>query len=343
MKKIIFILILISISACSSNEITKLTVLQKLVKCDTIPNQENRTQCIDMFIKDSLLIIFDQSKDKCIWFINKNTYNTILGFGEYGTQTAEFLSGNFIDKVNTNDSIIYFHDVASLKFKYINYKNILRGGNPWSNITSTRVPTSLYDTYSLRRIDESFIVAREQNAIAKGLLIYDMNSNESINVEFHPSFRNVPNKSIFYYGFTAVNPHRGVIVDAYRHIDAVNFYNLNGILQKSYSFQVGSNKRPEMSKEGMPLDETVAYANGIYETENYCYVLFINEPYPHTKPFSEVTINIVAFDWSGNICNVFEINNFADIFCVDEENKKIIISNIDRESGYANLIAYEYE
>lgn len=129
-----------------------------------------------------------------------------------------------------------------------------------------------------------------------------------------PLIKNKIGNSISYINHLCVNEKHKRAVVAYRFVNFLSFYDLNGELQSTV--EIETNELPHKIELG---DANITkFFIDIYGTEKYVYCLYSGS--------SDLTApsKILKFNWNGKHINTFQLDRPIQLFAVDEKNKYII-------------------
>jgi len=318
----ISILISFVIISCSTNEITPLDVSKELHtnKYVTIPDG-----CYtESFIFDSFLVLIASCDSNYFQVYNKNTLEFVRKFGIKGKSPHEFLLP-LPYKTNTTsnltDSILCFYDLNLARNQYIDFQKITKGLMPYECVSMRPIDKQLLFSNDLSFLEGNKIAGRSID-VSEGLFfIYNTKSKKKKWIDYLPHLSiNERYRLLAYYGYLCSNTKS--IVYASRYFDEILFYDLNGQIFKEHYFS--KIKKPILSKEFSGVsDESMLYTMKIYGTHDFCYILRIARNGENFRKIRNEPSKILAFDWDGNLVNVYQYESFPSSFCVDETTRTI--------------------
>ena len=332
MKKNSIILIsifLLSISCSQEKEkITPITIIQPL-RQDTVYKIPDRG-FVDILILDSLLIFIANKDSNYFHIYNKVSMEPIIQFGKKGNAEFEFNSTPLFVKQYYENSI-FFEVFDLFSMRKINIKNIINGSNISEEIKANRMDEELFLSRNIAVLDSN-LYARTSLNVSKGLFhIYDKKNKHKKWIDYNPKLK--IHKKYYdsvYYGLIEVSPDNETIVYCPRFFDRILFFNRKGELQNTLNFS--KIKAPKVEREYLGVsNEEIIYSFQSFRTENYIYIL---------RPIKSLTdielaenilpvkAQVLCLTWDGDISAAYELdfNVMPTLFCVDEENKKIIFN-----------------
>jgi len=160
-------------------------------------------------------------------------------------------------------------------------------------------------------------------------------------IPYTPLFKDVESRYLnsIYYGTLCSNSQ--AIVFAYRYLDIISFYDLDGkpIKQHSYS-QIA---KPLLSTRFSGVeDSNRIYYTHSFGTTNSCLVLRVTQPWNILRDSNQHPSEILSFDWDGNLKSVYTLNYSPWCFCFDEKENAIFC--IERNfpiDGTVNIKRYQ--
>lgn len=107
------------------------------------------------------------------------------------------------------------------------------------------------------------------------------------------------------------------IAFASRYFDQVLFFNPKGQLLREHYFS--EIKMPVLSDEFSGVaHESTSYFMHIYGNTKSCFVKRINKPLVDLIEMGNPPVQLLEFNWNGNLINVYELNTRPNAFSVDE-------------------------
>ena len=149
---------------------------------------------------------------------------------------------------------------------------------------------------------------------AKKSPYYRFANSEYLWTKPDPLIKKKIGNSLSYVNHLCVNEKYKRAVAAYRFVNFLSFYDLNGELQ--CTVEIGTNKTPHEIELG---DANITkFFIDIYGTEKYVYCLYSGS--------SDLTApsRILKFNWDGKHINTFLLDRPIQLFAVDEKKKEII-------------------
>lgn len=144
-----------------------------------------------------------------------------------------------------------------------------------------------------------------------------------------PLIKNKIGNSLYYINHLCISEKHKRTVVAYRFMNFLSFYDLNGNLQ--CTIEIGTNKFPHKIELG---DANIKkYFIDIYGTEKYVYCL-----YSGSSDLS-VPSRILKFNWNGKHIDTFLLDRPIQLFAVDEKKECIIAASSYNTKGQ-DLIKY---
>ena len=238
MKLIYSLFIIFSVLSCKNSErieIEKLHIDNIIqVKGETI-SQIPAGCYIAGIIRDTFLCLQNECFEKRFQIFSNNTKNMLYEFGTTGRGPNEYQFPLIINS-DTNSSSLLIHDLVQNRLTRIYLKND-------SSIYTTLAP-ELANSQNLNILDSTFVLSPigEDSAL---FYLYDKHVEIIKKIDYEPQFyvSRRGNKSDAYSHILSVNPQHNSIIAAFRYINLINFYHLDGSLQKSLSsdpFQVNT-------------------------------------------------------------------------------------------------------
>jgi hypothetical protein len=260
--------------------------------------------------------------------------------GTKGQAPFEFLNPYIYKTSTTTDEkdCIEFYDSHLMQSKKVDFKKILVGERIANCVVSEKLDNKLMFCHEFLILDKNRIAGLSIDE-SKGLFfIYD---KEKKWVDFHPHpKRNLEERYYMqvYYAQLGANSSKGVIVYAAMCYDEILFFDLSGNLKKKYYFS--ELIQPELATQftGVSLDANM-YSVKTYGTSEKFYVLKVNQSQNQIEnPI--LPVQILSFDWDGNLIDVYQLDFIPKTFCVDEETQTIfLIQNNNVESDFTvNII-----
>ncbi len=314
MKLIYSLFIIFSVLSCKNSErieIEKLHIDNIIqVKGETI-SQIPAGCYIAGIIRDTFLCLQNECFEKRFQIFSNNTKNMLYEFGTTGRGPNEYQFPLIINS-DTNSSSLLIHDLVQNRLTRIYLKND-------SSIYTTLAP-ELANSQNLNILDSTFILSPigEDSAL---FYLYDKHAKIIKKIDYEPQFyvSRRGNKSDAYSHILSVNPQHNSIIAAFRYINLINFYHLDGSLQKSLSLDLVNN---EVDYSEFQLSEDMLVTSyKMYCTSNFCYILWsglsVNDGY-NRPPY------ILVFTWNGSLEKVYQLDTFTNFLFVDEANKQFL-------------------
>lgn len=331
----------LSTAYSNSKDLTPLAITKNLTTdfYNRIPNRGLQ----DGIIRDTLLIFRanpDKDPDKkCFHIYETKHLNHVLGFGQKGKLTTEFLYPYFYPTITLDEKAgIELYDVYMAQRQEIRLSNILKGENTSKNVIGNKLPSRLAYSYNLNRIDSNTVIG--QNAVESdgAFFIYTYDRDLLKWIKFTPEF-NFPNRDYQTDAYTnciVANPSRNSVVVGFRYFDMVQVYDLSGKLLKSLNFS--TLKMPKLStEENRVSEESTVYTQYIYATDKYCYIARLNP----LKQGEEMVFNhIIVMDWNGNIKEVYRADN-AIYPIVNKDNTRLFSVLDDKDPAWQWIMEYK--
>lgn len=298
-------------------------------------------------IKDSLLtfLAFSDPSEKFI-HIYDTSLHLKLSTGNKGKLFSEFNMPEFYTNnlIKSNDSLIYLYDMNLLHEKYFNPHILVSSQYPDEEIEGQYLPTDLYFTTNLNRLDDSIVIGQstEEN---KGIYFtYNKKDKSKKWTKFKYHFR-YPNKRYKDYSFLnsiCVNPALKRIVVAFRYFDLIQIYNTQGELQNEICFS--KLKKPLLSTIASCISpEASFYFLSISATAQYCYILRANKTgIELQKEEQNLSGELIVIDWEGNIKNIYSVSSLLYAITIDATDTYLYAITKDyKDPEYAYIQKYK--
>ena len=140
-----------------------------------------------------------------------------------------------------------------------------------------------------------------------------------------------------YTGVLCANPQKDVIVFASNYFDQILFFNIDGKIIKEHYFS--TIKKPLLSTTFSGVSsESPIYFSKIYGTPEHCYALRVNRPITDIKEDkASIPMQLLSFDWDGNLVAVYEYKSYSKVFCVDESTNTLYGVFNNEENEYSPI------
>lgn len=269
-------------------------------------------------IADSYLIIGDgQSYDKTIHVFDKNTFEHVVSFGDFGPGPNEITELGYM-VFNEYSRELYVTDWG--KMQILNYcldsliNDATYKSNVKANMNVESFPWSYFpinDSLSFGR----FLNPTGESGYTESTGIWNINTGESKLLEYtHPDIHKKRT-------YLAVSPKNELYAELNSLYDLISIFNFNGVLQKNVYGPQWKEKELSTFAGGLfAKDKLVALYNG----EQY------GEDYPINK--------CIIFSKTGDYIATLNIGYNTVDLCYDAENDRLIFSFDDViQFGYLNL------
>lgn len=314
----------ISCYQANKEEITSITEISVLKKDSTYYIQDR--SFTDMMILDSLLILIANKDSNYFHVFNKITLKPVINFAKKGNAEFEFNhTPFFLKQFYKNKNYFEVFDLFSIK--RINIKNIIDGNNIAHEIKSKPINEEITLSREIVPIDSNFFVGSSLSRSEGLFYIYNKKNRNKKWVTYNPKLKlNSKYYDSVYYGLIEISPNRETIVYCPRFFNRVLFFNKNGKLLKTLNFSTIKVPKTEKKYLGVSNEETI-YSYQTYRTDKYIYVL---RPFQSLDNLignmSPIKVQILCLTWEGDIHQVFDLDlkTMPTLFCIDEQNKKII-------------------
>ena len=354
MKKMFFLISFFSfLLSCKNDvEITPLNLIDLPEKHDVFRIDEEGT-FLNAFVLDSFLIINTHKNDDKIHIYNKKNLQLIAKFGTEGL--APFELPDIVPLTNASitqkSNSILFNDRKVRQFKTINLNKFLSEGNVANCITSSQLDRNemilLSGTLTILD-DHKFVKLNRSENQGKGMfMIYDTLKKEAKYIEYVPKIKGVEDryKYLLYYGSLNANSSKNSIVFGSIYFDYILFYDIKGILQKSYYFS--KLKMPDLSSQfSGPVNESTRYTLNTYASSEYCFFYracqsTIEDGYYNLQKPTQ----LLVFSWDGLLVNAFNlpIRSGKFRYCYDDEFGSLYLFEQSEEEKDPHIIVHKYK
>jgi hypothetical protein len=330
--KISFVLLFTIVLSCTKkNEVTNITVTNqtKILKEVTISNK-----CFqNSFIYDSLLVLIADCDSYYFHVYNKLNLNYITKFGKKGRSPHEFFYPlPYITNTShgANGSIFKFFDLNLKQEKIIDFSKYTN--SPDSKfITSRMMDKNLSSSIELNQLNNGCVAGKDIDFSGGLFFIYDSISKNKKWVDFIPKLKiEEKYRVLAYYGLICSNSNR--IFYASRHFDEVLFFDNEGKLLKEYYFS--EIKKPILSKNFSGVaSESPVYSMRSFCSDKYCYIIKVNLRFDELKESLFRPVQVLQFNWEGNLVKTYILDSLPKCFCVDENENTMYLVSADKNSG----------
>ncbi|MDA3780999.1 MAG: BF3164 family lipoprotein [Bacteroidales bacterium] len=285
-------------------------------------------------IIEDFLIITDltASNSSGMHFFNKHTFNYITSAGIMGKGPGEItrIGRPGIDNKN---KIIWVPDYGKKKMWKFHLDSIINN--------KTYKPTEKLDLYDNLFLVNKFSFLNDSIALGNSLRVlsnssFDMamtllnvktNVTELFGYE-HP--KTIGKKS---ESFSKLSLEHEIYINSYTYCDLLTICDLNGNLKYNI---YGSGWLKNESNKNSYFYETEVFKHNIVVAYNGEADIIYNE---YMRPIGNNPSKFLVFDMDGDYKETIETNHKFTSFCVDEENKRVIIYFDERKNslGYINL------
>lgn len=325
----VIILAILSLTACShveeKSELTGSLLLKGKVG----------THYDEVGLTDSYLVLLDRKNDTIIQVFKKNDLSyshafALKGYGATYFSNPEFMKSNFKvpsdkDEVWIVDNQLTFNRVwvegDSLCFdrNYIQIPEL---------VPSTHYNVTTKEVYAVpivrKNVFAPFCYANEE----EGSYWVDPPKEEK---------RYRACRNIAYLPNLCVNERQGRVVAALRFFNRIDFYDLNGTFEKSFTYGDESFV-PSLTADGKEVDilGSIKCFIDIFGTDRYVYCL-----YDGTVDFS-ATSTLLIFTWDSELKKTLRLDRSVKRMAVDTSDR-FLVALSQGENDVCDVIKYEIE
>jgi hypothetical protein len=281
----------------------------------------------DVFIADSLLILIANCDSNFFHVYDKNTLRLLNKFGYKGNAPHEFIRLMNYNTTTLDDRnlLIQFFDIHSGHNKTVDFERIMKGESVAGCVKEEPVDENLLFCHSVNFLGNNKVAMISVDESEGLFMIYDQKTKNKSWVDYHPKMKMEEKLRLSaYYGIVNANPDKEKIVYASRFIDEILFFNMEGKLQNAW--YLSDIKKPDKAAKFMGIsNDANVYALRTYSTPQHIYVSRVCQSMKQLVKEPKNPVQIIAFDWDGNLTDVYEPSIFPYLFCVDEATKKLYI------------------
>ena len=268
--------------------------------------------CIDKYVVLS-------ARTDYLFYVYNIEGDSLGAFGKKGQGPRELLSGVYCGQfyIDGESTFMWINDVSKDKMCAIDINKSLLDGEFYIEKTITTIPRIVNCFYS----DDSLLIMERMTRNNYNLLIKNLNSNTII--EDNAIYR-YPVEDVFgiYQSKWRIKPDGTKYVIA---MLSINQLNIGGLLNDQ---KVSINVYSKMSKLDNVIDKETDLAKMIYYcgvdvSNNYIYVLYMNQPYEDTF-VKEKAMEVHVFSWNGEAICKFHIPQYITHFAVNETEGLIL-------------------
>lgn len=295
----------------------------------------------NIWVDDSLLIIFDSPENDDNMFLkyySLNSLQLIRSFGTIGRGPDEYLTPRIL--WNTKNSFLI---IEKLKYSILFTDSILH--HPNYN------PQKHYVQFGLNAASEVYLMNDSLLFIHSMMTDEQFSINNSNNGNYISKFTNYPHyitsnklndficNSKVYNATYLLKPYSfDTLAIIYKYFPVIDIVTMKDLKVKRIQFPIDKNINQVkiLDKLNAALEnERKLYTNYTY-SEKYFYLLYnglAKENVLYNKSFE-----IHKFDWEGNLIVRYKLDNYIDRFCIDEKNGKIFACSIEDDDSYTAKI-----
>lgn len=296
-----FLAIIMSISACSSNETNEI-VFHKEIKMDKWVVNPVLADCYnpwDIQVVDSLLFICEpKTAYPFIKVYDKNSFRKVGAFGQQGNGPNEFLNASFI-QIDKNYNMLWFVDFPTHTFHGFDIGDVLDTTKVPFPAISIQFDALLLPTYDFSIMPDTTIIV--STGIGNSLLtIINKNGGVVDSIGISPDKRlPIPNIAFndFYYRYTVYSEKQRKIVCAYRYLDKILLYDMNVNKTKQLFGEDYVDYIPDVRGEGNIANNHIGYF-GLKESGDCLYALYMGGDYHNQDITRNYPHEIQVFDWN---------------------------------------------
>lgn len=264
--------------------------------------------CINgILVLDTILLTLNECGINVFSVYDSENLERILNFGETGDKPSEFSSPHFYNDLNSCNFPLKICDMNRLQEKEIDLDAILQGENVYKSIKDINLPVEVIWARNMARFGNA-IAGSDLDAMKESgpVFIYDTDTKKKTYIKYSPSysFKRRQTLPIAYYNHIFVNAEKQTIGVAFRHLDMVNFYDLNGKLKRSAAFS--KIRRPLESRDMAGIDYSYpVFHSGAFGCEDYFFAIRLNSSIEDWQRGKRINVEILKFDWEGNLLAVY--------------------------------------
>ncbi|MBV2247996.1 MAG: hypothetical protein KUL83_12570 [Lentimicrobium sp.] len=309
---------------CSNEKTEKLNNLIPLVSQQSATIQDGCYHDI-FIIHDSLLVLISECDTIYFSVYNKNTLKLITRFGKKGKGPYDF---NYPFPFKTNnldqDNKIFFdfYNLNLPTFTSINFEGIIKMGNFKGNIKSQITDKELFGPSEFNQLSNDNIAGLDNDNPNGLFFIYNKSTKNMTWITYTPLFKDVESRYLnsLYYGTLCSNGQ--TLVFAYRYLDIISFYDLDGKLLKQYSYSQIAKPTLSTSFSGVEDTNRIFYISS-FGTKKYYLVHRAGQPWNILRDSKLFPSEILSFDWNGNLKAAYSLDYTPACFCYDEKENSI--------------------
>ncbi|MEQ2977690.1 BF3164 family lipoprotein [Butyricimonas faecihominis] len=336
MRHIYLIFIIFTITSCQNSSIINIETIHvsDITECTGELLTNIHDGCyINGIIKDTFLCLQNECSEQLFHVYSTRSMNKLFEFGTKGRGPNEYIFPLFI---NTFDSkILSIHDLSLNRLTNIQLNNYPNK----EAYSDTLLPPESINTYNLNILDSINIASSILNDSSL-FYIYDKQFNIKAKINYEPRFFVSPKGNIHdAYSLTITsNSKQHSIIAVFKYLNLINFYDLNGHLQKSIELDLLKDKI-DCSQFQLSEDMIVTSYN-TYPTHDFCYILWQGVPVNRAY---QSPCYILAFTWQGELKKTYRINLPLNYIIVDEENGYLIGSIYSEKTEFVELYKYQLQ
>jgi hypothetical protein len=287
----------------------------------------------DLAIRGSFIIVTDMTTDTLVRIYENINFSNCLFKWLKGNGPIEFIDPVLISKSADYDTIVIY-EINSRRIKtiYINENNKIE--NIKSEFSDKKIPY-----IDEPNITENYIIGID--VADYKLSIYNKNSYNLNKVNYYPEadkeYDEERLKSLYLCRLVA-NEQKQSLCSSLFSINCINFYNLEGQLQKTII--IGDKLYfPKPHPVFLDFAQEKIYFSGISGTDDYVYCL-----YRGVKSFETITDNVLIFifNWKGEHITTIQTNGNIWKIAADKDNKYLLgISS--RDNGSTDIVKIPLE
>ena len=345
---ILIICLILGFISCSQKGDEGMVVLDdnlEKIKGGQITTIDDDNGVYTISLIDSMIILQDRANENIFHFYSTNDYRKNFAFGQEGEGPENFSSMPQIIqssiKYHKGDGFGFtLFDVNKRVIKKFMLNDIL--DKNYLPRETLRIDAKLLGGFQLNFLSDRKVIGKDHLNGEGNFFIYDEDQGKKKWIDFYPELQIEPvkgKKAVAYDSFIDVCESEGLIIQAMKFFNRLNFYDLNGNLKKSVL--IGEEVIPDFSKEGTHVipQDVIYFAMDMYVSDKFVYLLYANMEVGEifVENGNNSPFKILKFDMEGKFLNEFYLDRQLLCFVVDENESAFGLSF---QEGVVRLIKY---
>jgi hypothetical protein len=318
------------------DQISKILEGQKLQCIDSLNSY------VDIRFFQKYLLLTDRNRENHFDLYEiSNSCKELLKFAKRGDGPDEF---GMPFPINSSMENIKQGEGFSFKLFDVNLKKIsevqfINSTKPKTEVlTNQKMDPLLVGGFEINVLNSGNLIGKNHMEGKGNLFFFNPENREIKWVDFYPETENEPlpdKKALAYESFIDISENHGVIVQAMRFFNRINFYSFSGKLQKSIT--LGKPIEPDFSQDTkFFVPENVNFFfKGIVCGREYIFGLI-------DLPTENETPNFIILDYDGKFINGYQLDKEIIKFAIDEDNSIFYGTYYNPEKDGAEIYSYKF-